>query len=113
LRGAKRRGFSSTFARALCVEDQGLDTLGVVMMQTPGISTNNTSGTEIGGFHPFYSRGYRLDNYQLDGALAPSSAFSGGWQGSYGWQGNSSLEPSPMTGKKTVSSPLTWASSKT
>jgi outer membrane receptor for ferric coprogen and ferric-rhodotorulic acid len=63
------------------IEDQGLNSLGAVLAQTPGISTNNNSGVEVGGYHPFYSRGYQLNNYQLDGALAPSSAFGSGWQG--------------------------------
>jgi outer membrane receptor for ferric coprogen and ferric-rhodotorulic acid len=51
-----------------------------VLVQTPGV-TDSLAGSEIGGYQVFYSRGYRIDNYQLDGALAPSSAFGGGWQG--------------------------------
>ncbi|MDR0701665.1 MAG: TonB-dependent siderophore receptor [Azoarcus sp.] len=70
------------------IDDQGLDTLGEVLTQTPGISTNNSSGAEVGGYRPFYSRGYMLNNYQLDGALASSSAFGS----SSGWQGNGSLD---------------------
>jgi outer membrane receptor for ferric coprogen and ferric-rhodotorulic acid len=58
------------------IEDQGLNTLSEVLTQTPGISTNGNRGTGIAGFQSyFYSRGYRLDNYQLDGALAPATAF--------------------------------------
>jgi outer membrane receptor for ferric coprogen and ferric-rhodotorulic acid len=63
------------------MDDQGLHSLDAVMTQTPGISTSYSAGPEIGGYRPFYSRGYQLDNYQLDGAIAPSSAFGSGWQG--------------------------------
>jgi outer membrane receptor for ferric coprogen and ferric-rhodotorulic acid len=63
------------------IEDQGLNTLGDVMTQTPGISTNGSGGPEVGGSRPFYSRGYILNTYQVDGAFASSSAFGGGWQG--------------------------------
>ncbi|MDR0634320.1 MAG: TonB-dependent siderophore receptor [Azoarcus sp.] len=63
------------------MDDQGLNTLGEVLTQTPGVSTNNNSGSEIGGYRPFYSRGYQLNNYQLDGALTPSATFGSGWQG--------------------------------
>jgi outer membrane receptor for ferric coprogen and ferric-rhodotorulic acid len=63
------------------IEDQGLNTLGAVLTQTPGISMSNNSGAEVGGYQPFFSRGYQLNNYQLDGALTPTTAFGGGWQG--------------------------------
>jgi outer membrane receptor for ferric coprogen and ferric-rhodotorulic acid len=69
------------------MEDQGLNTLGAVLTQTPGISSSK-SGTELGGYQPSYSRGYRLDNYQLDGALASSLSFGG----ANGWLGNNALD---------------------
>ncbi|MDR1648592.1 MAG: TonB-dependent siderophore receptor [Zoogloeaceae bacterium] len=62
------------------MDDQGLNTLDTVLTQTPGIVTLN-NGSEIGGYRPFYSRGYLLDNYQVDGALAPSTTFGSAWLG--------------------------------
>jgi outer membrane receptor for ferric coprogen and ferric-rhodotorulic acid len=64
------------------IEDQGLNSLGAVLTQAPGISRGFSSGSEVGGYRTFYSRGYPLNNYQVDGALAPSAAFGGGMQGS-------------------------------
>lgn len=54
------------------IEDQSLNSIGDVLQQTPGISIQNIGSDRF----TIYSRGYAIDNYQLDGLSTLSDIVS-------------------------------------
>jgi len=68
------------------LDDQGLNTLGDAVTQAPGVWSAPTGGG-VGGYASIYARGYRINNYQIDGLPTPSAAWS-----SDGLQGSHSLD---------------------
>lgn len=54
------------------IEDQALTSIGDVLQQTPGISVQNIGSDR----YTIYSRGYAIDNYQLDGLSTLSDIVS-------------------------------------
>lgn len=54
------------------IEDQSLDNIGSVLQQAPGISIQNIGSDR----YTIYSRGYAIDNYQLDGLSTLSDIVS-------------------------------------
>ncbi|RMX08252.1 TonB-dependent siderophore receptor [Corticibacter populi] len=69
------------------IDDQALDTLGDVLEQTPGISVDS-GGPLVGSYIGYFSRGYQITNYQIDGAISHANAVGG----SGGWTSISSLD---------------------
>lgn len=68
------------------MEDQGLESIGSVLTQTPGIS--HSQGGGYGGYSYVYSRGYLINNFDVDG-LPAGGALS---MGNDGYHDISSLE---------------------
>ena len=64
------------------MDDQALDSFEKVMEQAPGIHQQWT-GPAVGGSNSSaYARGYRVNNYQIDGVTVPSDAWAlNGWGG--------------------------------
>jgi outer-membrane receptor for ferric coprogen and ferric-rhodotorulic acid len=58
------------------MDDQNLTSVGEVLDQTPGISRTQY-GTPGAGYAELYSRGFAIQNYQIDGVLTPASAMQG------------------------------------
>lgn len=58
------------------MDDQNLTSVGEVLDQTPGISRTQY-GLPGAGYADLYSRGYAIQNYQIDGVLTPASAMQG------------------------------------
>lgn len=58
------------------MDDQNLTSVGEVLDQTPGISRNQY-GLPGSGYAELYSRGFAIQNYQIDGVLTPANAMQG------------------------------------
>jgi len=58
------------------MDDQNLTSVGEVLDQTPGISRTQY-GLPGAGYADLYSRGFAIQNYQIDGVLTPASALQG------------------------------------
>ncbi|MDQ8032847.1 MAG: TonB-dependent siderophore receptor [Bordetella sp.] len=58
------------------MEDQNLTSLDDVMAETPGISRSQTGVADV-GYVFYYSRGFQINNYQLDGMITSSNAMQG------------------------------------
>lgn len=50
------------------MDDQGLNQLGQVLEQTPGLSVQQAGGGSTASATYVYSRGYRINSFQIDGA---------------------------------------------
>ena len=69
------------------MDDQNLNSLGQVLAQVPGLSVSGSSSLSTLAEAPIYSRGYVLNSYQVDGAMASPFRFSwdvDGWYGATG-----------------------------
>ncbi|MFV0453821.1 MAG: TonB-dependent siderophore receptor [Pseudomonas sp.] len=69
------------------MDDQALDSLADVLAQAPGVSVSGSSSQASGALTPAYSRGYLLNRFQVDGAMASPGTFSGAGLGWYGLGG--------------------------
>lgn len=58
------------------MDDQNLTSVGEILDQTPGISRTQY-GLPGAGYAELYSRGFAIQNYQIDGVLTPASAIQG------------------------------------
>lgn len=58
------------------MDDQALNSLGMVLDQTPGVS--HSSGTDYVGYTYTYSRGYRIANFDVDGIPGTGGMSVGG-----------------------------------
>jgi outer membrane receptor for ferric coprogen and ferric-rhodotorulic acid len=58
------------------IEDQGITSLGELMMQTPGVSKSQW-GDDSSGYVTFYARGFAINNFQLNGVPTSSAALQG------------------------------------
>jgi outer membrane receptor for ferric coprogen and ferric-rhodotorulic acid len=58
------------------MEDQNLKSLDDVMTQSTGISRSQIGATDV-GYVFYYSRGYQINNYQLDGMITSPAAMQG------------------------------------
>ncbi|WP_220812696.1 TonB-dependent siderophore receptor [Pseudomonas paralcaligenes] len=58
------------------MDDQNLTSVGAVMEQAPGISRRQY-GDDGAGYVSFYSRGFAINNYQLNGVVTSSGALQG------------------------------------
>jgi outer membrane receptor for ferric coprogen and ferric-rhodotorulic acid len=58
------------------MDDQNLTSVGEILDQTPGISRTQY-GLAGAGYAYLYSRGFAIENYQIDGVLTPASALQG------------------------------------
>ena len=71
------------------MDDQALDSLGMVVDQTPGITQTAYGPAATGGNRaPLYARGFMANTFQVDGVTMPSGALSTG----AGWDGNGSID---------------------
>ncbi len=59
------------------MDDQGLDSFGEVLDQTPGISVWSGASGSIGATGGTYARGYEVSNYQIDGVTVPTTYWGG------------------------------------
>ncbi|MFT3813312.1 MAG: TonB-dependent siderophore receptor [Acidovorax sp.] len=58
------------------MDDQGLNELGQVLAQTPGLSVQQMGGGALTSAAYVYSRGYRINSMQVDGATVSPYTFS-------------------------------------
>lgn len=56
------------------IDDQAIDEIGDVLDETVGISANRTTGLGTDGVN-YYSRGFEVQNYQVDGIARPTSIY--------------------------------------
>ena len=67
---------SATVITRQRIEDQGLDTLGQVMEQSPGVSRRQY-GDDGAGYTSFQARGFNITNYVIDGVPTTAAALQG------------------------------------
>ncbi|MGG4578296.1 MULTISPECIES: TonB-dependent siderophore receptor [Alcaligenes] len=67
---------SATVITRQRMEDQGLDTLGQVMEQSPGVSRRQY-GDDGAGYTSFQARGFNITNYVIDGVPTTAAALQG------------------------------------
>ncbi|ALO39006.1 hypothetical protein UZ73_12480 [Alcaligenes faecalis] len=67
---------SATVITRQRIEDQGLDTLGQVMEQSPGVSRRQY-GDDGAGYTSFQARGFNITNYVIDGVPTTTAALQG------------------------------------
>ncbi|AYR20663.1 TonB-dependent siderophore receptor [Alcaligenes faecalis] len=67
---------SATVITRQRIEDQGLDTLGQVMEQSPGVSRQQY-GDDGAGYTSFQARGFNITNYVIDGVPTTAAALQG------------------------------------
>lgn len=67
---------SATVITRQRIEDQGLDTLGQVIEQSPGVSRRQY-GDDGAGYTSFQARGFNITNYVIDGVPTTAAALQG------------------------------------
>ncbi|MDV2115467.1 TonB-dependent siderophore receptor [Alcaligenes faecalis] len=67
---------SATVITQQRMEDQGLDTLGQVIEQSPGVSRRQY-GDDGAGYTSFQARGFNITNYVIDGVPTTAAALQG------------------------------------